>query len=323
MIEKAMAYCRDVLKNVSRSFSLTIPLLEKNILVPVLVGYLEARLLDSFEDGSADTKERSAYIGKVLSVINQPQSPGALQDMKDVAGAASAIISNPHYLDLAQNMDKVMEVHRTIDAHDRSAMSLWFGRMAEGMQKYLNESIETFDQLDEYCYYVGGTVGGLVTDLVIKRSGAATAEQVQVLRMEQVNCGLFLQKVNIIRDFREDLLKNEKIFWPAQAFRDQGIQPNQALDRTYEPQALQILNMMIANAEKHIVSIKRYISAVPTDFPGFRDAALINFLMGVETLTKLRGNPDVFYSDAPVKIDRQVAGQIQTDPLGYFERALA
>jgi farnesyl-diphosphate farnesyltransferase len=39
--------------------------------------------------------------------------------------------------------------------------------MNKGMQKYLDKKVETFAELDEYCYYVAGTVGGFLTDLKI------------------------------------------------------------------------------------------------------------------------------------------------------------
>ena len=68
-IEKALKYCRSSLQNVSRSFALTIPFVEKNILVPILVGYLEARVMDSFEDenpGKEIDSEKRAEIMKIV-----------------------------------------------------------------------------------------------------------------------------------------------------------------------------------------------------------------------------------------------------------------
>ena len=213
VVEKALQYCRSILQNVSRSFALTIPLVEKNILAPILVGYLEARILDNFEDENAgkvlDKKKRITYMKKVLSIIQQPESLKSKKHMEDIARAAADFISNPYYIDLAKNMDKVMAVHKTMDPHAQSTISLWYGRMAEGMQKYLDTRIDTFEQLDEYCYYVAGTVGGLLTDLIIKNTKEATRSQIKTMRKEQSNVGLFLQKINIIRDFRQDILANE------------------------------------------------------------------------------------------------------------------
>jgi len=323
MIEKALQYCRSILQNVSRSFALTIPLVEKNILAPILVGYLEARIMDSFEDENPgkdiDSKKRVENIKRVISIIQGPNSLKAKRNMEEIARVAGDFISNPHYLDLARNMDKVIAVHKTMDKHTQSAISLWFGKMAEGMEKYLNTRIDTFEQLDEYCYYVGGTVGGLVTDLLIKKTRKATPHQLKILRMEKNDFGLFLQKVNIIRDFRQDILSNEKIFWPYQIFQEQDLVPRQALEKRYEKQSMIILKKMISNIRKHVTSVKRYIYAVPEDFPGYKRFCVINFLMAVETLAKIKDNPDVFYSDSPVKIEKSVAQAIISNPLESFE----
>lgn len=322
VIEKAMHYCRSILQNVSRSFSLTIPLVEKNILAPILVGYLEARIMDNFEDEnpgkSIDSRKRIEYIKKVMSIIEKPESPAAKKNMEDIAQVASDFISNPHYLDLAKNMDKVMMVHRTMDTHAQATISLWYGRMAKGMQKYLNTRIDTFQQLDEYCYYVAGTIGGMLTDLVIQNSAETSKRKVSILRKNQIDFGLFLQKVNIIRDFREDILKNEKIFWPYKLFEDWLIVPSQTIERVHEKKAMPILGEMIGNARSHIPPVQKYISSLPEDLPGFKNFSIINMLLGVETLKKMENNPDVFYSDSPVKIDKVVSKEIISNPLESF-----
>ena len=49
LLQDSMEYCKGALQSVSRSFALTIPLVEENILGPIMVGYLEARILDTFE----------------------------------------------------------------------------------------------------------------------------------------------------------------------------------------------------------------------------------------------------------------------------------
>jgi len=323
VVEKALEYCRSVLKNVSRSFALTIPMVEKNILVPVLVGYLEARILDTFEDEKGDkdidNKKRVDNMKKVMSIIVEPDSLNSKKKIKEVMESASEFISNPHYLDLAQNLDKVIAVHREMSSHAKFTISTWFGTMVEGMKKYINKRIDTFDHLDEYCYYVGGTVGGLLTELVIRNTRKATRDQIKTLRIESNGFGLFLQKVNIIRDFRQDILNNEKIFWPHKIFLEQNVSPKDMLNRKNETKAMIILEQMISNSKKHIGSVKNYISAIPEDYPGFRNFSIVNFLMGVETIAKIKDNSDVFYSDTPVKIDKPTAKAIISKPMERFE----
>ena len=323
LIEEATKYCMKALKDVSRSFALTIPLVEKNILIPIVVGYLEARIIDNFEDEkvgrSIQKKERIENIDKAINIITNSENSDIQKRIKELGEIAMKSISNPYYLDLALNMDKVIALHNTMNQEAKNVITKWFSEMAEGMKKFINIEIDTFEQLDEYCYYVGGTVGGFVTELIMKNTKKATPWQMKILSRKENDLGLFLQKVNIIRDFRQDMLNNEKIFWPYQIFQEQNIVPVQALDRRNEAKAMIILEKMIVNAKKHIDVVKTEISAIPDDYPGFRNASIINFLMGIETLAKIKDNPDVFYSDIPVKIDKSVKNEILEDPIGRLE----
>ena len=56
LLQESMDYCKGALQSVSRSFALTIPLVENNILGPIMVGYLEARILDTLEEFIAAAK---------------------------------------------------------------------------------------------------------------------------------------------------------------------------------------------------------------------------------------------------------------------------
>lgn len=137
--------------------------------------------------------------------------------------------------------------------------------------------------------------------------------------MKSDDFGLFLQKVNIIRDFREDITRNEKIFWPYQIFHEQGIIPSEAIDACNEEKAMRILEKMIYNSTKHINHVMNYINAVPDDYPGYKRFCMVNFLMAVETINRMKNNPDVFYSDSPIKIEKSVKDKIVSNPLECFE----
>jgi len=306
-------YCLRALNNVSRSFALTIPMIEESIRIPILMGYLEARVLDSFEDeyqNNLSKKERSGNLDLVFSVLEKPEGKQSEIVVKKITETAPDYISNPHYLDLVKNFDQIMKTHRKLKTKDRKILIKWLAKTAKGMKKFLGKRIETFAHLDEYCYYVGGTIGGFLTDLLIENTRKITAKQSKILKSFYADFGIFLQKVNIIRDFREDILKNKRIFWPEEAFLGYALIPQNLLGRRYESSALNLLDHMLESAHKHIEPIKKYISAIPQDFPGFKKAFSINFQMGVETLKKVKANPALFYGNTPVKIEKKVKERI-------------
>ena len=318
---ESLDYCKWALQSVSRSFALTIPLVEEALLAPIMVGYLEARILDTFEDDigkrHVSLEERVHAMNAIMEILERPDSQMAKRKAKELAREAEDWVQDEHYRGLVKNFDKVLTVHRSLDERTKASMVRWMHEMNAGMQKYLQQPVYSFEDLNEYCYFVAGTPSGFLTELIRTRAKKLTPKASQVLQDNERDFGLFLQKVNIIRDFREDILQNEKIFWPGYLFDKHQLEPQELLDPTHEKQAMEMLNAMVDNAVAHVTSVHDYLTAVPDEYAGFRQGAAINFAMGVATLGEVRGNRDVFYGDRPVKITHEARDLILDDPLGY------
>lgn len=318
---ESLDYCKWALQSVSRSFALTIPLVEEALLAPIMVGYLEARILDTFEDDigkrHVSLEERVNAMNAIMEILERPDSQMAKRKAKELAREAEDWVQDEHYRGLVKNFDKVLTVHRSLDKRTKASMVRWMHEMNAGMQKYLQQPVYSFEDLNEYCYFVAGTPSGFLTELIRTRAKKLTPKASQVLHDNERDFGLFLQKVNIIRDFREDILQNEKIFWPGYLFDKHQLEPQDLLDPAHEKQAMEMLNAMVDNAVTHVTPVHDYLTAVPDEYAGFRQGAAINFAMGVATLGEVRGNRDVFYGDRPVKISHEARDLILDDPLGY------
>jgi farnesyl-diphosphate farnesyltransferase len=59
---------------------------------------------------------------------------------------------------------------------------------------------------NHYCYIVAGTVGSLATELVILHNGLSDSVANHLSKYSQA-CGRGLQKTNIVKDFRKDLMR--------------------------------------------------------------------------------------------------------------------
>ena len=318
---ESLDYCKWALQSVSRSFALTIPLVEEALLAPIMVGYLEARILDTFEDDigkrHVSLEERVHAMNAIMEILERPDSQMAKRKAKELAREAEDWVQDEHYRGLVKNFDKVLTVHRSLDERTKASMVRWMHEMNAGMQKYLQQPVYSFEDLNEYCYFVAGTPSGFLTELIRTRAKKLTPKASQVLQDNERDFGLFLQKVNIIRDFREDILQNEKIFWPGYLFDKHQLEPQELLDPAHEKQAMEMLNAMVDNAVAHVTPVHDYLTAVPDEYAGFRQGAAINFAMGVATLGEVRGNRDVFYGDRPVKITHEARDLILENPLGY------
>ena len=106
-------------------------------------------------------------------------------------------------------------------------------RMGNGMADYANNAahnkygVDTKADFDMYCYYVAGLVGEGLTRLFIN-SGKENPKLSEAhdlylssawvsVNGSAYSMGLFLQKTNIIRDYREDLDDDRK-FWPKEVW---------------------------------------------------------------------------------------------------------
>jgi farnesyl-diphosphate farnesyltransferase len=167
MKANSMKFSREILKEVSRSFALTIPMLDKEIKDEVLLTYLQDRILDNFEDeiNPADIEFQKKMMDKVTHIFS-PEDYDRSTDF-EIIKEKSSMIEKKSLQKLNKNIEKIFEVYKSFDPKVKEISHKWLVEMNDGMQKYLDKKVGTFAELDEYCYYVAGTVGGFLTELII------------------------------------------------------------------------------------------------------------------------------------------------------------
>ena len=116
------------------------------------------------------------------------------------------------------NYEHTINLLNSLQDEEIALMKKWTNEMAEGMCIFLNRVINTQDDLNEYCYYVAGTVGLFLTNILKLKGSNITPEKFSRLKGNAVNFGLFLQKLNIIRDYMEDNDSKKRSFWPQKYF---------------------------------------------------------------------------------------------------------
>jgi len=298
--KQAIDFCRSIMQKVSRSFALTIPLLDKRIREPVMITYLQDRLLDSFEDeGDLNTAKRKKYMDKVVKLFD-PELENNKEDklIREIKEEASEFENSVKQL--VVNNDKLKTCFNTLEDNVQEISFRWLSEMNEGMKYYLDKPVETFSELNEYCYYVAGTVGGFLTDLIIEM-GDITGENKKVLEKNFVESGLFLQKVNIIRDIKLDIINHKKHYWP---LKELAITESEIIDRDNEKRALEALDKMVQDVKRHTKALVDYYQAIPEEWNGYKKFYSVNNAMGYATLELVENNPDLFYLDKKLKIKK-------------------
>ena len=314
MTAEPMKYAKEILKKVSRSFALTIPMLDDEIKDEVLLAYLQDRILDNFEDEihPPDLKLQREMMDRISRIFS-PADYDRSSDFK-IIKEKSSLIEKDSLRELTKKIDLIYQSYQSFEPEIQKISHKWLQEMNQGMQKYLAEEVKTFAELDEYCYYVAGTVGGFLTETIIYKF--EIEKQKQNILMDNFNqAGLFLQKVNLIRDIREDLESRDKHFWP---LKDLEISESELQDPEFEEQALAALNKMISDLKTHIPALKKYYQALPDELKGYKRFFAVNNALGLATVEKLKNNSDVFYGNKPVKTSKLTFLNIMRAPEKYF-----
>ena len=166
-------------------------------------------------------------------------------------------------------------------------------------------SVQSMGDFDLYCHYVAGIVGeGL------SRIFAASDLENPIIGKQLTlsnSMGLMLQKVNILRDFREDIDQG-RLFWPKAIWGKEGINdPRELTLPENADKAQRALSAMTLDALLHTVDCLEYLSIL-TNQSVFNFCAIPQ-VMAIATLNVCFGNLDVFQRN--VKIRRtQAAGLI-------------
>src|SRR5690606_17152532 len=99
--------------------------------------------------------------------------------------------------------------------------------MAMGMRKFVllypsGIRIQTVEEYREYCYYVAGTVGYMLTDLWHAHASSIDAKRHAVLRERCRAFAEALQTVNILKDVAADAEQENSVYIPEELLRAQG-----------------------------------------------------------------------------------------------------
>jgi len=276
--QEDVKFCSDMLTKVSRSFAAVIRQLPDELCLPICVFYLVLRALDTVEDETA-LEKFDVLVKKQGGECNKETRLKAQQDTLRAFYAAvymdkpeaspvpppdmEAIVAGKvGYGDeaiLLENYDKVVRVLKTLPAAQQAIISDICMKMGDGMANYLARDLAagTADEHDynSYCHIVAGYVGeGLTRQFYasglegFNKPGTKGMEVMEMgLGTLASDMGLFLQKVNIIRDYLEDQVDGRS-FWPRTIWGKYA----KALSEFREPQnipvAVECMNELIANA---------------------------------------------------------------------------
>lgn len=291
-LRESLATCWEILPKVSRSFALPIRLLPRPTGDAVMLCYLIFRIADTIEDGCADPAERTRLFGAFRSLLDGDRS----------LASRLATVDPPPYDALMHRTGAVAEAFGTLPPSVRALVTGRLAEMSEGMQAWAAREVRTMDDLHDYCYYVAGIVGKLLTR-IFREYGHIGEATFRDLDRRSVEFGLALQMVNVIRDVRADDREGRR-YWPTQLLVRHGLAWDTLFRESHRARALAAVRDLVGDALGYCDVAIDYIRRLPAHQMRLRAFCALPLFMAVATMGACLGNPALFSDGRSVKIPR-------------------
>lgn len=189
---------------VSRSFAFCIARLPEPLREQVGLAYLLCRVLDCVED--ADWSEKPDQLAQFNQFIGFMNSSTDRQTIKAWANNFPAGLPEGEQ-ELLQISDELLADFHSHSPDVQAALLNPILSMARGMS-YFSErkndrgelKIRSIRELNQYCFFVAGVVGEILTSLVKLQNVNIRDNELE----NAIHFGFFLQKINILKDQLED-----------------------------------------------------------------------------------------------------------------------
>ena len=281
-----------LLRDVSRSFYLTLRVLPSAIRPSIGVAYLLARATDTIADTEIiPVARRLAALQKLRECIQSGHlAPGALDEMAHNQGSTAERL-------LLTRLEEVMSALNRLDPADRQRVQTLLDIITSGQELDLTRfgdkhvaqviALQTDAELDDYTYRVAGCVGEFWTHICrahLYLHKGVTEEEVLA---NGVRFGKGLQLVNILRDLPADL-RNGRCYLPEKPMAPFGLSPMDLLSPDSQSRFKPFYWKYLSQARTHLAAGWEYTLALPSRRVRLRLACAWPILIGVRTLDKLR-----------------------------------
>ena len=303
-LEEAAAFCRSILPSVSRTFALSIRVLPGPLGDAVRTSYLLCRIADTIEDDQAMAAEPKAMMLEQLEAcFDDPRAADHF------VAHAEHLRGDEAHIRLVANAHHVFLCYRSLPSSSRDAVRRWVLEMIGGMRKFVlaypaGIRIQSLDEYREYCYYVAGTVGYLLTDLWHEHSRSIGQAEYSILKERSRSFAEALQTVNILKDVATDAARENAVYIPEQLLLAHGGSQASLIsgDRRSENEAA--MRVLLRLALNDLEQAKAYLLSIPRRALAIRLFCLLPLLFAYATLRQL-AKPFVLVQHKLVKISRK------------------
>ncbi|MGH8324568.1 MAG: phytoene/squalene synthase family protein, partial [Steroidobacteraceae bacterium] len=303
-------YQNRILPHVSRTFALTIPQLPPALRTPVTNAYLLCRIADTIEDETTPSAAGTlVLLQRFVAVVCGREDADTLA--RDVEPQLSER-TLPAERDLVLNMKRVVATTARLEEQQRVALQRSVDIMCHGMHEFQQTAslrgLARSTDLDDYCYYVAGVVGQMLTELFCSYSPEARQHRGELHDLA-VSFAQGLQMTNILKDVWED--RSRGACWlPQEVFTRYGIDLAQLAPGQGDTRFEAGMRELIGVAHVHLRNALSYTLLIPGKETRIRRFCLWAIGLAVLTLRRIAATPG-FTSGAQVKVSHAAVGLTQ------------
>ncbi len=300
-----------VLRDVSRSFYLTLGVIPRAIRPQVGTAYLLARAADTIADTESIAQENRLV--HLLSLRRQLQRKPLAEEIAAIQHDLLAHRSSAAESRLLEKLNECFALYQSFDPPDRRLIAEVVTTLMQGMENDLHRfggkgstllrALETDEELDKYTYQVAGCVGQFWTKLCVSHLPALRNWDIATMIEKGIRFGKGLQLTNILRDLPRDL-RNGRCYLPAKRLGEVRLQPRDLLNRESLNRLRPLLDEYLDRAMAHLEVGWQYTMAVPRRLPRLRLACVWPIWIGLQTLARIRHHPSLLDASVTVKVSR-------------------
>ncbi|MES3162079.1 MAG: phytoene/squalene synthase family protein [Halorubrum sp.] len=316
--EPDLPWCHEAVQGVSRTFALTVDVLEEPMASHICLGYLLCRVADTVEDaGHIPPDEQTAVLETYKRAIDPNEDATVDQFRAEVDEWLPAPEERTEDWEVVAESPTIVATFEDLDPEVREAIVPPVIEMVDGMAMFVDRHasrgglrIDDRDELEQYCYYAAGTVGNLITNLLTRED--IGEERARRLRETAEEFGLLLQLVNVSKDVYDDYTEENNVYLPAEWLEAEGVDQESVIDPENRESSARVVGRTAKYARSFLDDAQAYLETMPLSNGNTMEAWTVPYLLAVGTLRELGSRPEDALTEKGVKVSREEVFAVMT-----------
>ena len=321
---------RVILKQVSRSFYLTLAVLPAGLRGAVGLAYLLARAADTIADTRLVPRaDRLHHLDRFRDALALSSS----SRLSEIAKALTGPQRIPAERALLDRLPECLELYQELPEDDGQRIRGLLLTLTEGMQTELRTfpgedegrivALSSRADLDRHTYYAAGCVGEFWTEMAVAHRPACRFWDATTMKRRGRQFGQGLQMTNVLRDLAQDL-RIGRCFLPREDLATLGLTPDQLLDPRAIDRLRPLLRELLTVTLGHLSEGWSYILAIPRGETRIRLACALPLFIGLRTLHRIWEASNLLDPVVRVRVSRPAVYAIlaRSSVLAWSDQAL-